>query len=89
MSQLADCKNVGISMLLISAECRNKSWENKEISLDLVLETIEIFLDYKNIVDVLEEVKAYYLSNTNLDIDTRTRMVEYLDNKLGFYSLIN
>lgn len=84
MSQLADCK----SMLLISAECRNKSWENKENCLNLVLETMEIFLDCQSIVEILEEVKAYYLRNTILDIDIRTRMVKYLNDKLEFYQAV-
>jgi hypothetical protein len=84
MSQLSDCKS-----MLISAERRSNSWENRENNLDLVLETMEIFLDCQSIVEILEEVKAYYLRNTYKEIDTKTRMVKYLDDKIGFYQFNN
>jgi hypothetical protein len=84
MSQLSDCKS-----MLISAEQRSNSWGEKLISLDLVLETMEIFLDCQSIVEILEEVKAYYLRNTYKEIDTKTRMVKYLDDKIGFYQFNN
>jgi hypothetical protein len=71
--------------MLISAEQRNNSWGEKLITLDIVLETMEIFLDCQSIVEILEEVKAYYSRDAFKEQDTKQRMVEYLDNKLGFY----
>ena len=84
MSQLSDCKS-----MLISAEQRNNSWGEKLITLDIVLETMEIFLDCQSIVDVLNEVKAYYSRDAFKEQDTKQRMIEYLDNKLGFYQFNN
>ena len=84
MSQSADCKS-----MLISAEQRNNSWGEKLISLDIVLETMEIFLDCDSIVEILKEVKAYYLRKEYKEIDTKLRMVDYLNNKLEFYQLNN
>lgn len=84
MSQLADCKS-----MLISAEQRSNSWGEKLITLDIVLETMEIFLDCQSIVEVLNEVKAYYSRDAFKEQDTKQRMVEYLDNKLEFYQLNN
>lgn len=84
MSQLADCKS-----MLISAEQRNNSWGEKLITLDIVLETMEIFLDCQGIVEILEEVKAYYSRDAFKEQDTKTRMVDYLNNKLEFYQFNN
>ena len=84
MSQLSDCKS-----MLISAEQRSNSWENKENNLDIVLETMEIFLDCQSIVEILEEVKAYYSRDAFKEQDIKQRMVEYLDDKLGFYKFNN
>ena len=84
MSQLSDCKS-----MLISAEQRNNSWGEKLITLDIVLETMEIFLDCDSIVEILEEVKAYYLRKEYKEIDTKLRMVDYLNNKLEFYQFNN
>ena len=84
MSQLADCKS-----MLISAEQRCNTWGEKLINLDIVLETMEIFLDCQSIVDVLEEVKAYYSRDAFKEQDTKQRMIEYLDNKLEFYQINN
>lgn len=84
MSQSADCKS-----MLISAEQRNNSWEEKLISLDIVLETMEIFLDCDSIVEILKEVKAYYSRDAFKEQDTKQRMIEYLDNKLEFYQFNN
>ena len=84
MSQLSDCKS-----MLISAEQRNNSWGEKLISLDIVLETMEIFLDCQSIVEILEEVKAYYSRDAFKEQDIKQRMVEYLDDKLGFYKFNN
>lgn len=50
MSQLADCKS-----MLISAEKRSDMWFDKEQNLDIVLETMEIFLDRESIVEILEK----------------------------------
>jgi hypothetical protein len=71
--------------MLISAEQRNNSWGEKLITLEIVLETMEIFLDCQSIIDVLEEVKTYYLRNAFKEQDTKHRMVDYLDNKLYYY----
>ena len=84
MSQSADCKS-----MLISAEQRNNSWGEKLISLDIVLETMEIFLDCDSIVEILKEVKAYYSRDAFKEQDTKLRMVDYLNNKLEFYHLNN
>ena len=84
MSQFGDCKS-----MLISAEQRSNSWGEKLITLDIVLETMEIFLDCQSIVDVLNEVKAYYSRDAFKEQDTKQRMVEYLDNKLEFYQFNN
>ena len=84
MSQLSDCKS-----MLISAEQRNNSWGEKLISLDIVLETMEIFLDCQSIVEILEEVKAYYSRDAFKEQDIKQRMVEYLDDKLEFYQFNN
>jgi hypothetical protein len=84
MSQTADCKS-----MLISAEQRNNSWGEKLIALDIVLETMEIFLDCDSIVEILKEVKAYYLRKEYKEIDTKLRMVDYLNNKLEFYQFNN
>ena len=84
MSQLSDCKS-----MLISAEQRNNSCGEKLITLDIVLETMEIFLDCQSIVDVLNEVKAYYSRDAFKEQDTKQRMIEYLDNKLEFYQFNN
>ena len=84
MSQLSDCKS-----MLISAEQRNNSWGEKLISLDIVLETMEIFLDCQSIVEILEEVKAYYSRDAFKEQDIKQRMVEYLDDKLWFYKFNN
>jgi hypothetical protein len=75
--------------MLISAEQRSNSWENKENNLDIVLETMEIFLDCQSIVEILEEVKAYYSRDAFKEQDIKQRMVEYLDDKLGFYKFNN
>jgi hypothetical protein len=84
MSQTADCKS-----MLISAEQRNISWKEKFTTLDIVLETMEIFLDCQSIVEILKEVKAYYLREEYKEIDTKIRMVDYLDDKLEFYQFNN
>jgi hypothetical protein len=75
--------------MLISAEQRNNSWGEKLIALDIVLETMEIFLDCQSIVEILEEVKAYYSRDAFKEQDIKQRMVEYLDDKLGFYKFNN
>lgn len=84
MSQLADCKS-----MLISAERRSDTWKETLTNLDIVLETMEIFLDCQSIVEILEEVKAYYLRDAFKEQEIKQRMVEYLDNKLEFYQLNN
>ena len=84
MSQLADCKS-----MLISAERRSDTWKETLTNLDIVLETMEIFLDCQSIVEILEEVKAYYSRDAFKEQDIKQRMVEYLDDKLGFYKFNN
>ena len=84
MSQFGDCKS-----MLISAEQRYNSWREKLISLNIVLETMEIFLDCQSIVEILEEVKAYYSRDAFKEQNTKQRMIEYLDNKLEFYQFNN
>lgn len=79
MSQLADCKS-----MLISAEERNDMWFDKERNLDIVLETMEIFLDSDSIVDVLERVKEYY-SRDNYKDYIKNTMLNYLNVKIHWY----
>lgn len=79
MSQLADCKS-----MLISAEERNDMWFDKERNLDIVLETMEIFLDCESIVDVLERVKEYY-SRDNYKEYIKNTMLNYLNVKIHWY----
>lgn len=80
MSQFGDCKG-----MLISAEKRTDMWFDKRENLDLVLETMEIFLDCESIVEILEEVKEYYSSETFKEEYIKNSMLEYLDDKIGFY----
>lgn len=79
MSQLADCKS-----MLISAEERNDMWFDKEQNLDIVLETMEIFLDCESIVEVLERVKEYYSRDTYKEYIKNT-MLNYLNVKIHWY----
>ena len=79
MSQLADCKS-----MLISAEERNDMWFDKEQNLDIVLETMEIFLDSESIVEVLERVKEYYSRDTYKEYIKNT-MLNYLNVKIHWY----
>ncbi len=79
MSQLADCKS-----MLISAEERNDMWFDKERNLDIVLETMEIFLDCESIVEVLERVKEYYSRDTYKEYIKNT-MLNYLNVKIHWY----
>lgn len=79
MSQLADCKS-----MLISAEERNDMWFDKEQNLDIVLETMEIFLDCESIVEVLERVKEYY-SRDNYKEYIKNTMLNYLNVKIHWY----
>ena len=79
MSQLADCKS-----MLISAEERNDMWFDKEQNLDIVLETMEIFLDCDSIVEILERVKEYYSRDTYKEYIKNT-MLNYLNVKIHWY----
>lgn len=79
MSQLEDCKS-----MLISAEQRYNSWREKLISLGIVLETMEIFLDCESIVEVLERVKEHYSRDTYKEYIKNT-MLNYLNVKIHWY----
>lgn len=80
MSQLADCKS-----MLISAEERNDMWFDKEQNLDIVLETMEIFLDCDSIVEILERVKEYYSKPTFKEEYIKSSMLNYLNVKIHWY----
>jgi len=84
MSQLADCKS-----MLISAERRSDTWKETLTNLNIVLETMEIFLDCKSIVNVLEEIKAYYSRDEFKEQDIKRRMNMYLEDKLYHYQYTN
>ena len=80
MSQLADCKS-----MLISAEERNDMWFDKEQNLDIVLETMEIFLDCDSIVEILERVKEHYSKPTFKEEYIKSSMLNYLNVKIHWY----
>lgn len=80
MSQLADCKS-----MLISAEQRSDMWFDKEQNLDIVLETMEIFLDSESIVEILERVKEEYSKPTFKEEYIKNSMLNYLNVKIHWY----
>ena len=80
MSQLADCKS-----MLISAEQRSDMWFDKEQNLDIVLETMEIFLDSESIVEILERVKEEYSKPTFKEEYIKNTMLNYLNVKIHWY----
>ena len=73
MSQLADCKS-----MLISAEQRRQN-------LDIVLETMEFFLDSESIVEILERVKEEYSKPTFKEEYIKNSMLNYLNVKIHWY----
>lgn len=80
MSQFADCKS-----MLISAEKRSDMWFDKEQNLDIVLETMEIFLDRDSIVEILERVKEEYSRPTFKEEYIKSSMLNYLNVKIHWY----
>ena len=80
MSQFADCKS-----MLISAEKRIDMWFDKEQNLDIVLETMEIFLDRESIVEILERVKEEYSKPTFKEEYIKNSMLNYLNVKIHWY----
>ena len=80
MSQFADCKS-----MLISAEQRSDMWFDKEQNLDIVLETMEIFLDSESIVEILERVKEEYSKPTFKEEYIKNTMLNYLNVKIHWY----